>query len=61
MIARLESNGAASVKDLEVNARLIDDGVRPVGSSALELEKLLRSELALWAKVIREIGIKPAE
>ncbi|HTD91117.1 MAG TPA: tripartite tricarboxylate transporter substrate binding protein [Burkholderiales bacterium] len=61
VIAKLESNAAASVKDREVNARLIDDGVRPVGSSAADMDKLLKSELALWAKVIREIGIKPVE
>ena len=61
MIAKLESNVAAAVKDRDVNARIIDDGVRPVGSSAAELDKLLRSELVLWEKVMREIGIKPAE
>jgi tripartite-type tricarboxylate transporter receptor subunit TctC len=61
VITKLESNVAASVKDREINAQLINDGVRPVGSSANELDMLLKSELALWAKVIREIGIKPAE
>ena len=61
VIAKLESNVAASVKDRDVNAQLIGDGVRPVGSTAAELDKLLKSELALWAKVILEIGIKPAE
>jgi tripartite-type tricarboxylate transporter receptor subunit TctC len=61
VIAKLESNVAASVKDRDINAQLINDGVRPVGSSAAELDKLLKSELALWGKVIPEIGIKPAE
>ena len=59
--AKLESNTAASVKDREVNARLIDDGVRPAGSSAADQDKLLRDELALWAKVIKDAGIKVAE
>ena len=59
--AKLESNTAASVKDRDVNARLIDDGVRPAGSSAADQDKLLRDELALWAKVIKEVGIKAGE
>jgi len=61
VIAKLESKVAVSVKNREVNARVINDGVRPVGSSAADLDKLFRGELALWAKVIREIGLKPAE
>ncbi|MEQ1772871.1 MAG: tripartite tricarboxylate transporter substrate binding protein [Burkholderiales bacterium] len=61
VIAKLESNVAASVKDREITAQLINDGVRPVGSTAAELDKLLKSELVLWAKVIKDIGIKPAE
>jgi tripartite-type tricarboxylate transporter receptor subunit TctC len=60
-VAKLESTIVASVKDRDITARLIDDGVRPVGGSAAELDKLLKNELALWAKVIRDIGIKPAE
>ena len=61
VIVKLESNVVASVKDRDVNAQLIGDGLRPVGSTAADLDKLLKSELALWAKVIREIGIKPTE
>ena len=61
VIAKLESNVAASVKDRDITAQLVNDGVRPVGSSAADLDKLLKSELVLWAKVIRDIGIKPAE
>ena len=61
VIAKLESSVAAAVKDREVNAQLINDGVRPVGSTAAELDKLIKSEFVLWAKVIKEIGIKPAE
>jgi hypothetical protein len=35
--------------------------MRPVGGSAADLDRLLKSELVLWEKVIRDIGIKPAE
>ena len=43
------------------NVNAAEYPVRPVGSSVADLDKLLRSELALWSKVIRDIGIKPAE
>jgi len=61
VVTKLEANVVASVKDREVNAQLINDGMRPLGGSAADLGKLLGSELALWEKVIRDIGIKPAE
>jgi tripartite-type tricarboxylate transporter receptor subunit TctC len=61
VIAKLESNVVASVKDRDINAQIMNDGMRPVGGSAADLDKLLKSELVLWAKVIRDIGIKPAE
>ena len=61
VITRLESSTVASVKDREVTAQLINDGVRPAGSSAAEQDQLLRDELALWAKVIRDVGIKIAD
>ena len=61
VIAKIERHAVASVTDREVSAQIVNDGMRPVGGSAAELDKLLRGELALWEKVIRDIGIKPAE
>jgi tripartite-type tricarboxylate transporter receptor subunit TctC len=61
VIAKLDTGVTAAVKDREVNAQLVGDGVRPVGGGVAELDRLFKSELALWGKVIRDIGIKPAE
>jgi tripartite-type tricarboxylate transporter receptor subunit TctC len=61
IVAKLESNVVASVKDRDITAQIINDGMRPVGGSAADLERRLKDELVLWEKVIRDIGIKPAE
>ena len=61
VISRLEAQIVASVKDRDVHQQLIHDGVRPVGGGAADLDKLLRNEIALWAKVIRDVGIRLVE
>jgi hypothetical protein len=59
MVLRFRPSIAALLVTFNVNAAEYPE--RPVGSSSADLDKLLRSELALWSKVIRDIGIKPAE
>ncbi len=56
-ISKLETHTIAAVKDREVTQQLINDGVRPAGSTAAEMDKLLRDDIALWAKVIKDVGI----
>ena len=45
---------AISTKD--VRDRLTAAGVEPMSSTPEELEKLLKSEVARWSKVIKESG-----
>ena len=52
---------SAGVKDREINQQIINDGMRPVGTGAAAMDKLLKDEIALWAKVIQDTGIKIAE
>jgi tripartite-type tricarboxylate transporter receptor subunit TctC len=61
VISRLETAFIAAVKDRDVNARLVEDGIRPVGGTAGDLEALIRREQAQWSKVVRAIGLKPFE
>ncbi|MCC6532748.1 MAG: tripartite tricarboxylate transporter substrate binding protein [Burkholderiales bacterium] len=59
IVTRLEAAATAAVKDKDVSARLVADGIRPVGGSAKELDALMRAEQAQWSKLIRDIGLKP--
>ena len=61
VIGQLESAFIAAVKDRDVNTRLIDDGIRPVGGTAADLDALIRRERAQWAKLAHDIGLKPSQ
>jgi len=43
----------------DVKQRLLDQGADAVGSSAEDLDRIVKSELKSWAAVIRDAGIKP--
>jgi len=43
----------------DIRQRLIEQGADPVGSSPEALGRLVRSELKVWAAVIRTADIKP--
>jgi tripartite-type tricarboxylate transporter receptor subunit TctC len=57
VIATLNKQVVASVKDPAVNKRMVDFGVEPVGSTAAQYGDLLRSETARWHKLIRDLKI----
>jgi tripartite-type tricarboxylate transporter receptor subunit TctC len=42
----------------EIAERFAADGAAPVGSTPQQFAAFLRSEMAKWAKVIRESGIQ---
>ena len=43
----------------EVRERIVADGSEPVGSSPEEFHQFMLADLAKWAKVVKESGIKP--
>jgi tripartite-type tricarboxylate transporter receptor subunit TctC len=43
----------------DVRERLLADGAEPAGMSPAEFAAFIQRELARWAKVVREAGIKP--
>ena len=52
---------AATVKVLampEINARLLADGAIPSGNTPEQMAKDIRAESAMWAKVIKQAGIR---
>lgn len=57
VIAALNKQVVASVKDPAVNKRMVDFGVEPVGSTPAQYADLLRSETTRWHKLIRDLKI----
>ena len=58
IVARLQKEVARIVHLPEVRQKLLEQGADPVGSSAEELDRVVKSELKRWAAVIREANIK---
>ena len=57
-VDRLSSEIQVIFKRQDIRERLIQMGIDPVGSSSAEFDKFLRNEVAKWAKVIKEAGVK---
>jgi len=60
IVTRLHADVVRALQDPVVKKRFIDDGAEPVPSgSPEEFAALIHTEIAKWAKVIRDAGIKP--
>lgn len=59
IIARLNREVVAVVKDPAIHQRLVQMDLIPTGTSAEEFARIIRDDTAKWAQVIREAGIKP--
>jgi tripartite-type tricarboxylate transporter receptor subunit TctC len=57
IIARVSGEIARIMRQPDVQARFIDLGSEPVGSTPDELAALIRRDVALWSRVIKEAGI----
>ena len=58
IVARLHAEIAAILKQPEMDSRLVAEGVDVIASRPEEFDRLILSETAKWAKVIKEAGIK---
>lgn len=58
LITKLHGVLAAMVRKPEVAARLVSLGIEPEGSSPEEFLDQTRREIAKWAKVIKQAGVK---
>ena len=56
--AKLSSTLANALVLPAMREKMLAQGVEPVGGTAQQFNALLRAELAQWAKVIREAGIR---
>ena len=57
-VARLEAAARKSLGSADVQKRLDQDGLSPVGSSAAQFKDFLRAEIRRWAEVVRVTGTK---
>jgi tripartite-type tricarboxylate transporter receptor subunit TctC len=58
IIAKLNTEIVKIVKLPEIQARLIDLGLTPTGTSAAALDTVANGDYAFWNKVINDLGIK---
>ncbi len=58
-IARLHAETAKALSNAQVTTRLASLGTEPVGSGPEMFQPLVRAERQKWAKLAREVGIKP--
>jgi len=59
IVAKLNQELKAVLALPDVRAHLVNQGLIPVTSTPEEMHALIKSDLARWAKVVAEAGIKP--
>lgn len=59
IVKKLSFEFVKALKDPRVRDVLIGQGLEVIGNSPEEFKKEIEEEIELWAKVIREAGIKP--
>ena len=58
ILKRLNEGAVTAMQSPEIKNRLLSDGAQPVGSGPEQFEKVIRTEIAKWRKVIKEAGIE---
>ena len=58
IVAKLNRDIVATLKDPNVRSQIAAQGADPVGNSAAEFSAFISRELVKWAKLIKEAGIK---
>jgi tripartite-type tricarboxylate transporter receptor subunit TctC len=56
VIALLHDEAAKAIRSTDVRERLSADGAVPVGNSPEEFARFIQSEIAKWAKVVKQSG-----
>jgi tripartite-type tricarboxylate transporter receptor subunit TctC len=58
VIAKLNQEVGAALRDTEVRARFSTLGVDPLGGSVADAESFLRAEVDKWSKLIRAKNLR---
>jgi tripartite-type tricarboxylate transporter receptor subunit TctC len=59
VIQKLHVESVSALRQAEVQARLAETGLEPVGNSPAEFALVIKSEIPKWAKLIAESGMRP--
>ena len=59
IVARLHAELIRILNQPDVRERIITDGSEPVGSSPDDFRQFMLADMAKWAKVVKESGMKP--
>jgi tripartite-type tricarboxylate transporter receptor subunit TctC len=59
IVAYLNRETVAALQAADLKDRLSAAGIDPVGSTPEELDRIIRAEIAKWARVIKAAGITP--
>jgi tripartite-type tricarboxylate transporter receptor subunit TctC len=58
IVNRLNQDIVAIMQSTEMRERLASEAGQPVGNTPEQFEKIIRADVAKWAKIVRESGIK---
>lgn len=58
LVQKLNKAVVDAIRDPEVSKKLADMGLEPIGNSPSEFQARIRTELATWAKVVRDNNLK---
>lgn len=58
VVAKIQRDTVAALRDPAVNERLASEGAEPVGNTPEQFGAFIKSESELWGKVIRATGMK---
>jgi tripartite-type tricarboxylate transporter receptor subunit TctC len=59
IVTRLHKEIVRTVQAPDIRQKLVSDGADPVGSSPDEFAAFLKAETTKWARVAKDVGIKP--
>jgi tripartite-type tricarboxylate transporter receptor subunit TctC len=58
IIGRIQGEVARAMKVPEFRERFLNEGAVPVGGPPAQLDKLVRGEIAMWARLVKDAKIK---
>lgn len=59
IVAKLWATLNKSLEASKTREKLLAQGVEPVGSTQKEFRAFLKAEIVMWARVVKEAGVKP--
>lgn len=59
IVAYLNREATAALRSADLKERLSVAGIDPAGSTTEELDRIIKNEIAKWARVIKDAGITP--